>query len=166
MSLLQIPLIKKYQRPIIKLYGLMALVDTGAVVPMLSLASELVEEKFHAEKILEKHMIGGIGGESYGDVYRLKDFKIGEINFSIFDAFVPYEVSLKYPILLSAPLFYGMTYGFDTVDGLFFVDTKDVSLNREFKLYELRGQLYPQIDGVLIQDTSLFLSNMPFGLWV
>ena len=30
---------------------------------------------------------------------------------------------------------------------------------REFKIKELRGQLYPQIDGVLIQDVDIFLHD-------
>ena len=166
MPQITIPMLKKYQRPIIKLYGLNALIDTGAVIPMLSISAELVEEKFKATKLLEKHTIGGISGESYGDVYRLKDFKIGEITYTVFDAFVPYEPSLKYPILLGAPLFYGMFYGFDTVAGNFIIDTKEIPLVRSFKIQELRGQLLPQIDDVLIQDSSLLLSNMPCGLWV
>ena len=99
MAHLEIPMLKKYQRPIIRLYGQNALIDTVAVIPMLSISSDWAEEKFGAEKILERHVIGGIGGESFGDVYRLKDFRIGELTYSIFDAFVPYEPSLKYNVI-------------------------------------------------------------------
>ena len=143
-----------------------ALVDTGAVIPMLSMDAEELETKFRVKKISERHTIGGIGGETQGDVYRLEEFKIGELEYTPFDVFVPYEPSLKYPILLGAPLFYGMFYGFDTASNKFVIETNDVPLKREFRLHELRGQLFPQIDGVFVQDSSLFLSNMPFGLWV
>ncbi|MBR2216242.1 MAG: hypothetical protein IJ849_10890 [Selenomonadaceae bacterium] len=164
MAKIELPMLKKYQRPIVELYGLHALVDTGAVIPMFSLPVRIITAIFpEAEKILERHSVGGIGGESLGDVYRLPNFAIGELTYSPFDAFVPYEPSLKYPILLSAPLFSGMFYGFDSAESKFIVETKDMPLKRKFELHELRGQLFPQIDGVLIQDSGLFLSNMLCG---
>ena len=166
MARIAIPMLKKFQRPIIELYGFNALIDTGAVIPMFSVPVTTVKEKFSAEKILEKHSIGGIGGESYGDVYRIDEFCVGELVYAPFDVFVPIEPNLKYPILLGAPLFHGMFYGFDTTENQFIIETKEAPLRRSFKLHELRGQLFPQIDDVFIQDSSLLLSNMPFGLWV
>ena len=166
MARIEIPMLEKYQRPIIELYDFRTLIDTGAVIPMFSMQIKELQRNFAAEKLLEHHTIGGIGGETMGDVYRLEEFKIGELTYAPFDTFVPYEPSLKYPILLGAPLFHGMFYGFDTAKSKFVVETNDIPLTREFKLHELRGQLFPQIDGVFVQDSGLFLSNMPFGLWI
>lgn len=166
MAKIEIPTLEKYQRPIIKLYGHRALIDTGAVIPMISLEAEELQEKFAAQMILGHQFIGGIGGRSSGDVYRLSEFRIGEISFAPFDVFVPYDPLLKYPILLGAPMFYGMFYGFDTEENKFVIETKKMPLKRSFKLRELNGQLYAQIDDVLVQDTSLLLSDMPLGLWL
>lgn len=164
MARIEIPMMAKYQRPIIKLYNKQTLIDTGAVIPMLSMDADDIEARFSAEKLLIGHTVGGIGGSSRGDVYRLGEFKVGDITYAPFDAFVPYEPSIKYPILLGAPLFYGMFYGFDTVNSKFIIETNNVPLTRKFELRELHGQLYPQIDGIFVQDTTLFLSDMLCGI--
>lgn len=57
-----------------------------------------------------------------------------------------------------ATLFYGMQYTFDMVNGNFIVRMADEQkVARDFKIKELRGKLYPQIDGILIQDVDSFL---------
>ena len=51
-----------------------------------------------------------------------------------------------------------MEYTFDTINGNFIVRMKDEQkFERDFKIKELRGKLYPQIDGILIQDVDSFL---------
>jgi len=165
MPLISIPTLKEYQRPVIDLYGVEALLDTGAFLPVVSLPAKVVEKVFSAEKILPDQHIGGIGGETSGDVYRLSDFKIGDIVYSPFDVFVPHKSRLSFPILLSATLFNGTSYTVDTEKMQLIVDTKNTSLRREFKLITLKGKLYPQIDGVLIQDTSLFLNDALLGVF-
>ena len=166
MARIEIPTLEKYQRPIIRLYKQRALIDTGAVIPMLSFEPEELQERFAVKLILDNQFIGGIGGQSMGSVYRLEEFKVGDIVYAPFDAFVPRDPILKYPILLSAPMFNGMFYGFDTTENKFIIETKNAPLKRTFYLRELNGQLYPQIDDVLVQDSNLLLNNMPLGLWL
>ena len=73
---------------------------------------------------------------------------------------MPHEPRLKFPFLLSATLFYGMEYTLDTINGNFIVRmTDEQKFERNFKLKELRGKLYPQIDGILIQDVDSFLRD-------
>ena len=164
MAIIKIPTTPRFQRPIINLYGLDCLIDTGAIIPMFSMPKVIIENMFKAVKTLEKHTVGGIGGESLGDVYRINEFKVGEIIYSPFEVFVPYMQTIKYPVLLGAPLFYGMFYGFDTVENKFVIDTKDAPLKRQFRIVELRGQLYCQIDDILVQDSRLLLSDMLCGI--
>ena len=156
MAKIAIPLSAEYQRPVIELYGVEALVDTGAVIPMFSLPSIMVEKVFAGEKLLGNQYIGG---EALGDVYRLPDFKIGEITYSPLEVFVPRKGKLSFPILLSDTLFLGTSYTVDTAGSRLVIDTKDTPATREFKILSLKGKLYPQIDGVLIQDTGLLLND-------
>lgn len=59
----------------------------------------------------------------------------------------------KHPFLLSASMFYGMEYDFNTFDSKFTVYIPDnIPLKREFKLKDLDGKLYAQVDGVLLQE--------------
>ncbi|MBR3622473.1 MAG: hypothetical protein IKN43_03885, partial [Selenomonadaceae bacterium] len=59
---------------------------------------------------------------------------------------------IKYPILLSAPVFYGTVYEFDTQSSLFKVSWgDDYPKNRSFKITKLKRELYPQVNGVLLQ---------------
>ena len=109
---------------------------------------------------MDKGFIGGFGGNEVGSVYSIKNFKIGDLIFNNFEVFVPKYPRLQYPFLLSATLFYGMSYEFDTINCNFIVKMNDEqNLEREFKIKELRGQLYPQIDGILIQDVDIFLHD-------
>lgn len=155
-----IPLKKKYERPIIELYGLSALIDTGAVIPVFSREPEFIRKFFDSKLILKDGFIGGIGGYEKGSVYSIKNFEIGELKFKDFEVFVPLNPRIRFPFLLSATLFYGMDYEFDTINGKFIVRMKDEqSFERDFKIKDLDGRLYPQIDGTLIQDIDIFLHD-------
>jgi len=155
-----IPLKKDYQRPVIELYNLPTLIDTGSVIPVFSIYPVIFEKYFECEKILENGFIEGFGGDEKGSVYSIKNFQVGELIFNDFEVFVPEFPKLQFPFLLSATLFYGMEYTCDTINENFIVRMKDEqSFEREFKIKELRGMLYPQIDGVLIQDVFSFLRD-------
>lgn len=153
-----IPLKKDYQRPVIELYKLPTLIDTGSVIPVFSIYPAIFEKYFESEKILETGFIEGFGGEEKGSVYSIKNFQVGELIFNDFEVFVPIEPHVKFPFLLSATLFYGMNYEVDNINGKFIVQMKDEqNFERDFKIKSLKNKLYPQIDGVLIQDVDSFL---------
>ena len=153
-----IPMKKNYERPIIELYNLPTLIDTGSVIPVFSIYPVILEKYFETKLILENHFIEGFGGKEIGSVYSIKNFKIGELIFNDFEVFVPTVPKVQFPFLLCATLFYGMEYTVDTINNNFIVRMKDdQNLERDFKLKELHGKLYPQIDGVLIQDINSFL---------
>ena len=153
-----IPMKKDYQRPVIELYKLPTLIDTGSVIPVFSIFPAVFEKYFETKLILENETIEGFGGKERGSVYSIKNFEVGELTFKDFEVFVPREPHVKFPFLLSATLFYGMEYTFDTINGNFIVRMKDEqNLEREFRIKDIHGKLYPQIDGVLIQDVDSFL---------
>ncbi len=153
-----IPLKKDYPRPVIELYKLPTLIDTGSVIPVFSIFPSTIEKYFESKLILEDESIEGFGGKEKGSVYLIKNFEVGELKFKDFEVFVPREPHLKFPFLLSATLFFGMEYTFDTINGNFIVRMKDEQrFEREFKIKDIHGKLYPQIDGVLIQDVDSFL---------
>ena len=162
MAIVKIPMLKEYQRPIIELYNNWAMIDTGAIIPVLSMHPKKVQQEFSGKVIKEGLPIGGIGGESTGDVYRIPEFRVGELTYSPFEVFVPRQPLMKFPILLSATMFYGMDYTVKNTTSEFVVDTGDIlDLNKiEYRLLSLKGGLYPQVDGVLIQDGGILLADM------
>ncbi|MBR3722334.1 MAG: hypothetical protein IKN12_06155 [Selenomonadaceae bacterium] len=142
----------KYLRPIIKLYEIPTLIDTGAVIPVFSFTESDMNDIFNATLIKNDAEITGFGGNDKGSVYSIPDFSIGSITFSPFEVFVPEILRIKYPILLSAPVFYGTDYEFDTRRSLFKVSWgDDYPKNRSFKITKLKGELYPQVNGALLQ---------------
>ena len=158
MKKFSIPLLRQYERPIIKLYNLSAMIDTGAVIPVFSIDPDIIQKYFKTKLILENQFIGGFGGLEKGSVYSISEFKIGELIFEDFEVFVPLKPKFAYPFLLSATLFYGMDYEFDTINGNFIVRMSDEqSLKRDFKIKSLRDKLYPQIDGILLHDIDIEL---------
>ena len=157
MARIEIPMLKEYQRPIIELYDEWALIDTGAIVPVLSMRPKRIEKEFSGRNVKQGTQIGGLGGDSEGDVYRLPEFRIGELVYAPFEVFVPRVPLLRFPLLLSATMFYGMNYALNTMDGNFVIETGDVPLKREFKLVSLKGGLCPQVDGILVQEGNIFL---------
>lgn len=152
-----------YQRPVIELYNLPTLIDTGAVIPVISIYPSIIEKYFDMKLIMQNKSISGFGGEEGGSIYSISEFKIGELNFENFECFVPNEPKLKFPLLLSATLFYGMIYEFNTINNKFVVRANnEQSFKRNFKIKSIKGKLYPQIDGILCQDTDLYLKDFWF----
>ena len=143
---------QRYMRPIIDLYKIPTLIDTGAVIPVFSFSTLDMKEIFGANIIKKGAEITGFGGRDRGSIYSIPQFTIGTITFTPFEVFVPEVLRVKYPILLSAPVFYGTDYEFDTRHNLFKVSwDDDYPKERSFRIQELKGELYPQVNGVLLQ---------------
>ena len=136
------------------------LIDTGAVIPVFSMEIPNIQKYFDTKLVLQDGFIGGFEGIVRGSVYSIKNFQVGKLIFKEFEFFVPKKPRLQYPFLLSATLFHGINYEIDNINGNFIVRMKDEqSFEREFKIKDLDGRLYPQIDGVLIQDIDIFLHD-------
>lgn len=119
-----------------------------------------IKKYFETKLILDDGYIGGFDGIIRGSVYSIKNFEVGKLIFNDFEVFVPRKPRLQYPFLLSATLFHGINYEIDNINGNFIVRMKDEqSFERDFKIKELHGKLYPQIDGILIQDVDIVLRD-------
>ncbi len=144
---------KNYQRPVIELYGVSTIIDTGAMIPTFSLPIPLLEKAFKAKLVMEEASFGGFGGKCEGAIYSLENFQVGVLNFAPLEVFVPKIPVGNHPFLMSASMLYGTEYCFNTYESKFMVTIPDgFSLSRDFRLKYLQGELYAQIDGVLLQD--------------
>jgi len=144
------------QRPVIDLYGNAALIDTGAIIPMVYFPGELLKLAWNAELVISDVEIGGIGGKTKGDIYTLHNFIVGDFCFDALDVFVSNTRDTRYTYLLSATMFYGTNFSFNLIDKenqTFTVEIPDsIPLHRDFRIKDLDGKIYAQVDGVLIQD--------------
>lgn len=153
MTRFSLDMVRGCQRPVVNVRNFDALIDTGAVIPSSSLPVPVLEELFGAKLVLAEAKISGFGGACMGKVYSLKNFALGHLNFEVLEVFVPNDRVTKYPFLLSATMFYGFEYAFDTVAAKFRLTVPSgASLNRTFRVKDLAGRLFVQVDGVLLQD--------------
>jgi len=157
-------MVPEYQQPMIYVYNMVALIDTGAIVPVFTMSKEFIEKGFNAKLLLEEAQFGSFSGEIHGSVYSVPKFKVGSFLFEPLEVFLPNEPSLHFPFLLSATMFYGFAYEFDTINNKFIVRLKDNQpLNRKFNILDLKGKLYPQVDGVLLQSVDDITVGSDFG---
>ena len=159
----QIPMMG-FRRPVIKLYGENALIDTGAIVPVISVPVELMKLAWSATLIKEGVEIGGIGGQSQGDIYALKNFCVGDLVFDKIEVFVPHIPDTQFKYLLSATMFHNTKYSFDvqnTDNQIFTVQVpENEPLHRVFEVKDLEGKLYIQVNGELLKDEFAKIVNL------
>lgn len=138
-------LLPNYRRPTVRLYGMTALIDTGAVVPTFSIPLSVLGGMFETKLILDYAEIKGFGGVCTGKVCSVRNFRIGELTFGHLEVFVPSVAVTFHPFLLSASMFSGMKYSFDTVNSRFSLQIPDGNLKRSFFIKDLRGKLMAQV---------------------
>lgn len=153
MKTLEIELQPPFWRPIIRLYGYAALVDTGAVVPVVSLPRALMIKRFQAKLIKDNVSVGGFGGgNSVGDLYSLNNFYIHKFHFKTLECFVPYKPDKDFPIILSVPLFYHTHYEFRADESKMIINVMDDKLvNNVFLIKDLTQRICVQVNGVMLQ---------------
>lgn len=142
-------------------YSFTSILDTGAILPVFSVYPIVLEKVLNAELVLKDTSITGFGGEDPGSLYLTRNFKLGDLLFKELEFFAPKEIKLKFPFLFSATMFYGTAYEIDTIHNLFNVTLKDNdNMERKFKIKNLNGRLYPQINGVLFEGADLCFPNV------
>ena len=102
------------RRPVVLLrgfYGFPALLDTGAVLPVWCY-DEGILQSCGAQKRKEHVLFGGFGGVAEGTVYRLTDFRVGGLNFKIFDI-LAHRQNIPAYLILPATAFQGLMYLID-----------------------------------------------------
>jgi len=152
MKTVEINLEPQFWRPTIRLYGKLTLIDTGAVVPVISMEKELLNLRFKAKLVKERTFFTGFGGvKNWGDVYSLSNFYIHELHFKTLECFAPYEFDKDFPIILSAPLFNDVKYEIDPKENKVTLKVpNDKLMNNEFLITNLSDKICVQMNGVML----------------
>ncbi len=152
MKNLTLRLIPEYLRPVISLYNTQTLIDTGAIIPVISLPMEKLQVRFQAEIVKENIAIGGFGGGvSQGNIYSLKNFYIRDWHFKKFECFVPRAQERKFPIMLSASVFLDIDYEFKPQNHQLILKIPDNKMtDNEFIIKLVKDKVYIQVNGITI----------------
>lgn len=152
MKEIYINLNENYHRPMISLYNKLTLIDTGAVIPVISMNKTVLDILFSAKPVKDNVSIGGFGGgRSKGSIYSLRDFYIQSLHFKTLECFVPYEPSKDFSIILSAPLFYYTDYEFKPREHKLVIKvSEDKMSNNEFFIKDVKNKICVQINDTLL----------------
>lgn len=138
----------KSTRPKILIHGIEALVDTGAQIPMCMFSENVVKIIFNAKPIWTGE-IGGIGGKCAGRVFTFDELKVGKLRFPDIPVFIPDQPIPEIRLLLSASMFYGLTYEFETKNNLMRIKIPDGEpLERRLTISDSDGRLHVFCNGV------------------
>ena len=137
---------KSYQRPIVELktwYSFEALLDTGAFFPIWT-ADERILEKVGGT--LEKRNVRfrGFGGETFGNLYLLNTFAIGDLIFPNMSIIACEDLTeVPFQLILSATLFNNLIYEIDCKNHKLNVTVPDgESIVRNLKIMDSQGRLH------------------------
>ena len=104
-------LIKKYQRPVVKLanfFGLEAMIDTGSVYPVW-MNGEASLGKLGAAKVIDSVEFGGLGGMTKGSLYEIPTFQLGDLIYPHMKI-IAHRSNFPVPILLPSTMFNNLIY--------------------------------------------------------
>lgn len=147
-----IPLAKDYERPTIEANGIKALVDTGSMIPVLSLSGDYLEKEFAAQKVMEQAFVFDLYGGHRGDIYRLPEFHVGGIVYAPLDVFVPEYNILTFWMLICGSMFHNCHYSIDMTKRIFTVEMAKEKNQVDFRIIKLSDRLYPQVDGEVLDN--------------
>lgn len=120
---------KKYKRPVVLLSnGLMALLDTGAYIPVWTDEEDILISDMGAELVREKVPLSGFGGSTYGNLYQVS-IDIGGIIYPRMHIIANNDINAAFNLILSATMFDGLIYQIDTVNHVLNVDVPDNESN-------------------------------------
>lgn len=149
---------EQFQRPVTKIDGMVALIDTGALIPVISMEEKDLIDIFHAEKVLDNTKISGFGGECCGKVYSIDQLVVGELIFPNLHVFVPDESMNRFDIILSATMFHNLRQDIDYINKKMtvFIPEKEQNV-RNLKIYDENGDLH-----LLLNDEVLSIDGIDF----
>lgn len=142
MKEIKLDLLRWYSRPVIKLYGVEALIDTGAEIPVFSLEEQVLRRLFNAELLLKNGSVRGFGGEFRGSIYQLYDFRIEELYYPKIRVLVPNDLSNGFfRMILSASMFHNLSCNIDFKNHqLTIVVPDNESLQRDIRVLDGQGR--------------------------
>lgn len=122
---------------------LIALVDTGASVPVWTGDVNILIDRLHAVLINDRAELSGFGGSELSVAYKIPSLTLSDITFRN----VPIVVSTKlgnvpFNIILCASMFSGMIYQFDTINNKMRIYIPDNRTDRTFKVKNSNGKYH------------------------
>ena len=113
MKTFSLPLIRMYSRPVLEINGYMALIDTGAEIPVCFLPRNVIGTVFRGELLLKDQKIGTLGESVNADIFVFNQLTLGEMIFPGLKIAVPEKKKPEFDFLLSAPMFANMSVEMD-----------------------------------------------------
>lgn len=139
---------KTQQRPVVQLKnGVLALLDTGAFIPVWVGSKELLVRKFNAKFIKKSVPISGFGGKTSGDLYQVT-IDVGILTFPDLPIIVNSELICPFNMILSATMFNGLIYEVNDITHHLNITIPDgESIVRNIKIKDKSGKLHVLANG-------------------
>lgn len=155
------------QRPIVRVDKLLALIDTGATIPVVRLSPDVLVSAFQARIKYKDKIIGGLGSDIIDDVYTLKNLHVGPFTFKTCDFFSDYKSSQKEStdvfFLLSITMFNGISITFDRSNmydqKIIYTVPDNEPLERKFELFEHDEHLCCNAPELINSEPSVSFGN-------
>jgi len=137
-------LLENFNKPFIYLenfFKIRALLDTGADFPVWTV-DETFLEKIGGVKINSDISFGGFGGQTTGNLYRMKYFQLGDLIFPEMHI-VAKKLNLPCQMILSAPMFHDLIYEIDNLNHKLNITIPDGKSNvKNLVIYDKAGKMY------------------------
>ena len=146
MNCFTLELSENFQKPLVKLvdcYGFDGLLDTGAFFPVWTTDEDLLSD-LGAHFIKADVPFSGFGGETRGNLYRMREFRIGDLVFPDLPVVTSTEMEKEpYHMILSATMLQNLIYTIDDKNHKLTVEIPDdESFERHMRIYDSNGSLY------------------------
>ena len=138
-------LVENMSRPMISdYYGGLALIDTGAEIPVCTLPPSILVSEFNATLRVERTSITGFGGNDYGSVYNLEMLRFKDLIYPNIPVFVPENKdALSFRWILSAAMFDHLEYTLNMKDYTITINIPDDESNiRNLRIHDKDGKLH------------------------
>ena len=108
------PISRRYDRPVIEIYGVNALIDPGSVFLIIDMDDAAIKKLFGGEYTGYEREVFGVG-KCMAKIYMLKHFCIGDMVFNNFPAPVGTLEDMESPIVIGSSMYSrGSKYLVDT----------------------------------------------------
>ena len=127
-----------YANPVIVLsdfHNLLALIDTGAGIPVITLPEDKVLSMGGKLKQKDINVRGLSHSSNKGSLYQFKNFKLGDVMYVELDVAVVPDDKSPYNMLLSSTMFRDMIYEIDDLNHRFNVSVRDSDCIRKLVAY-------------------------------
>ena len=135
--------------------GCRALIDTGVLFPIWNGDGKSLEQGFKAKLLKRDVVFGGFGGNAKGDLYRV-NFELNGIYYIDMSIIASEIEGTNWNMIISATMFDGMIYEFDTINKTLCITIKDNQPVRILKLSNDNNNISVYLAGTYETKDSYF----------